>query len=195
MDASETSVIAAQERSHDAAMHTIERVGAKPSQPRLEALAEPRRVAAGVLFVGLVLVLAIASPVLGQCPCPPFSAADAVKSASLIFVGKAVTSVSIPGGRMERAPGGGWVSRDGPPGSNRVTFAVSLLVKGRAPRLVEVEVPDGTSCGVYFQVGLEYFVFASSRGGVLYTDPCGGSASGKLIASRAAEVGKVPHPR
>jgi hypothetical protein len=76
-----------------------------------------------------------------------------------------------------------------------VTFEVTLPVKGGSPKLVEVETPDVAACGVYFQVGQEYFVFASSNGGVFSTDACKGSVSGNQIASRAAEVGKVLHPR
>jgi len=194
MDAIEIGVIGADQRSHAAAMNAIERVGAKPRQPRSEALSQGWPVAAGVAtFVWLVL--AIASPALGQCPCPPFSAPEAVKSASLIFVGKAVTSVSIPTGQMEKSAGGGWVSRDPQSGRNRVTFEVTLLVKGSAPKLVEVETPDVGACGVYFQVGQEYFVFASSNGGALFTDACKGSVSGNQIASRAGEVGRILHPR
>jgi hypothetical protein len=57
-------------------------------------VAESSSVAAH-LATAVWLVLAVASPAIGECPCTPFSAPSAVKSGGLIFVGKAVTSVSL----------------------------------------------------------------------------------------------------
>ena len=142
------------------------------------------------------LFAAMTGAALGACPCPTFSAKEAVQSASLIFVGKAVASTSEPGGRMRKDPAtGGWVPIQPQTGEQRLSFEVSLTVKGSAPKVVQVTTPALSDCGVQFQVGQEYFVFAVSKGGVLVTDACKGNASGGGIAVRAAEVGKVLNAR
>jgi hypothetical protein len=128
-----------------------------------------------------------------NCPCPSFQLPAIVRQAEVVFIGKSLTATndSTDAGR-EGADDDGWLP--GVEFQTRLAFDVESILKGHAPRFIEVVTPTG-DCGFPFEVGKTYLVIGKRRGAPVSTDACQGNVSGHdAINARAAAIREVLHP-
>lgn len=136
-----------------------------------------RHLAGSRWWVGIGLALCLgASPALAdRCECPVLKIPDVVKRADVIFVGKSLSATSDASPPMRNNGGNGWLP--GEELQTRLLFDVGTVIKGKAPRFVEVVTP-ATSCAFRFAVGKKYLVVGTRQGGAVSTDACQGNTAG-----------------
>jgi hypothetical protein len=156
--------------------------------PRTRSCAALCRVALAPLSVALLLSIPAASGAQG-CPCSTPSIEQAVAQASVIIVGKVLSTTSAPatGGMVKQ--GGQWRSSGDAVSVTRVTMQVDAAAKGPVEKFTTISTPD--LCGTAFSVGASYLVFATRNEAGLWTDACRGNASGAAVPGRLAEVRRV----
>jgi len=119
-----------------------------------------------LLPAALVAGFLLHAPAAWSCSCVRSTVAQQFKAAEFVFVG---TSTVV---RADRA-----------------TFAVDEIFKGRLPRSVDVGgVGPGASCGVAFDAGGRYTVFAFSTESGLDTNLCSGTSDALDVEARARSV-------
>lgn len=116
------------------------------------------------------LCFGVLSGAAQTCPCPEFKLPAVVAQADIIFVGKSLSattdSSALSGGRLPAIEF-----------QTRLLFDVETVIKGKAPRFVEVVTPT-SSCAFPFAVGKTYLVLGKRQGGAVSTDACQGNVSG-----------------
>jgi hypothetical protein len=130
--------------------------------------------------------LVVPAPPVYACSClPPGAPLDEMASATAVFAGR-VMNIEVAGGEA--------ISPDD---AVTVTFGVSRLWKGPEESVVTVTTPrDSASCGIDFQNGQEYLVYATGSQAELSTNLCSRTAS---LADAGADLealgdGRSPIP-
>lgn len=162
--------------------------------PRARSWAAPRRVVLSALAAGVLAAQPAASGVQG-CPCPSLTTERAVAQASLILVGKILSSTSEQTGGVVKQQGQ-WRSAPDAVAVTHVTMQVDAAAKGTVQKFAAISTPD--LCGTPFVVGETYLVFATRNGSGLWTDACRGNASGTAVVGKLAEVRRLltkPKPK
>jgi serpin B len=120
------------------------------------------------------------------CSClPPGAPLAEMARATAVFAGR-VTNIEVPGGVI--------VSSADPV---KVTFAAGQIWKGPEEAVITVTTPrDSASCGVSFQTGQEYLVYALGSENELTTNLCSRTASLARAAEDLAVLGegRTPEP-
>ncbi len=114
------------------------------------------------------------------CSCIAMTPADAFDRADAVFAG-VVSTVSVKGGLF------------GQSGLDPVNVEIQVSEVWKGPRQATITVEtvrSGASCGVDFQAGREYLVYA--RNGE--TGLCGGTVEIQNAAANIAALGKGSHP-
>ena len=120
------------------------------------------------------------------CDCPALEIPAVVERADIIFVGKSLsaTNDSSPA-KNDRLPAVEF--------QTRLLFDVETVVKGDAPRFIEV-VTSTNICGFPFAVGKTYLVVGKRQGARVSTDACQGNISGgDAIDDRVDAIRDVLH--
>lgn len=123
------------------------------------------------ILVGLIVVagvLSVSSAPACACTCYPLSPLEQAAMADVIFTGRAV----------EQRNSGGLFTMPGPVDTR---FAVERSHKGEVPPEIVVQGGrDAGICGVSYDLGEQYTVFARSQDGVLTTTICSGTKRGTI---------------
>lgn len=95
------------------------------------------------------------------CDCVPITPSEAEAEATVVFIG---TATSLEG------------KQDGSPAPVTYVFTVEDVVKGSAGHTVSVQTNNGSAaCGVDFQIGQRYEVYALDADGMPFVTQCGGT--------------------
>jgi hypothetical protein len=116
------------------------------------------------LILWLCSLAALVPSSASACSCKPLSKAEIIDWSAAVFRGR-VLSVESPGMLDFKWPPDMWIVR----------LEVITAWKGSPePELVVITEQDGTACGVPFEKGVEYLVFAapSSPDAPLWTSSC-----------------------
>lgn len=127
-----------------------------------------RRASGWLILLGLVLgsftgVLSVSTPACA-CSCVPVTPAEAQSEADVVLVGTAVRTL-------------GTIDPDSP---EPITFQFSVEAVVKGPSLTEPSIQVQTSassdaCGISFEVGARYAVYAVHSDGALFATVCGGT--------------------
>lgn len=143
------------------------------------------RILTVVPLLGLVAALAALLPCTAfACSCAqPGPPDEALNDATAVFAGRVVSVVEAPRGGQ------------GLPISRQVRLEVSQLWKGPDATLIEVVTGQGDGdCGIGFQAGSEYLVYARTADGFLYTGLCSRTARLDAAGADLAALGAGSAP-
>lgn len=121
-----------------------------------------KRILAAVVMV--IALTAMAAPPCWACSCAPSTKKDEAKSSDVIFYGKVTDIKEVAEFKL------------------RVKFNVRRVYKGFTSETTSVFTStDGASCGVYFEEGRRYTVFADKyKDGEKWTSSCSGTKQGRI---------------
>ena len=144
-----------------------------------------RRAAATFLFVATTILPALGATPALACSCIPSTPVDDARRASAVFVGVARGAVEI-----------------GRPDVLLTSFDVEAVYKGDLSAGTEVRILHqtlGPSCGLRFQAGERFTVFAYASEDQLEANSCWSTTRGRIPATvlgldRPSEVIHAPEP-
>lgn len=125
---------------------------------------------------------------VGACSCVPNSRTEQIAAATDVFLAQ-VAAVPTPTPSPSAAAAGSGAAVGPDTVLKGFILEVSELLKRSAQGRVEVFTPsDAAACGVPFEIGEAYLVFARRTELGLQTDLCRGNVSGASLESAADEV-------